>query len=288
MKLHHLFMRRTFLGTAAIVFITLIQSASAQQSVGLVITAYGGAPTATETAGYGSYSQTNWNHTAAISTSGTNVASGSGLLDSTGAATNIGYSLSFSGSDNNNNSIDAFTLAADPGNFWLDGGVAIAQNNVPVTLTLSGLSVGGSYTLLAYVATPSWGAVQSGQVTVGDVSYYYSDTSFGGEPTGWAPIAATNASDGYSDVANVAVFNNLTPTAGGDLTVTLTQGYYNSFYPYAGLAGVQVVSSVPEPSATWTIALGFLGLAGFRRRNCANMVRRTQGKSSRAGYENLD
>lgn len=260
------------LGAAALGLLAVVQSASGQQTVGLCISAYGGAPSNSTPSGYSTYAQTNWNSTGALFGSGTSTVTASGLLDSTGAATGISYTLSGQNQFSNGSPAFSYITYGNNDNFWLDGNADVATgSNSPVTLTLSGLTVGADYTLVAYVGAWQYQSAGNASVSAGGATYYYTYNSLYGTPSGgesnlgWVQITSTTSES--PTTGDVAVFTNLTPAGDGTLTLTVSEGT-DSPALGASLGAVQLIEqSVPEPS-TYAMMLGGLGmlLAGKRIR----------------------
>ena len=165
------------------------------------------------------------------------------------------------------------------------GGGAGSPYSQPVTLTLTGLTVGDNYNFLVYVAG-GYSNLTYGMFALSGGPTYYLQTPNGDGVLGGPTVFQNNST--ITDVwgpqpagtpltetliSNYVSFSGITATSASE-TITATElgtfsfgqwapqpnanNYYNSF----GISGVQVIDNgpaVPEPS-TWAMMLGGLGM----------------------------
>ena len=214
------------------------------------------------TAGADSYSAGNWNPRLATgnTTATQSLTISSGLTDSTGAASSIGFQLTSSGAYYTGAG-SGFTStppypgypgkASGSGDAFLYAGFAYAgySDHNPVTLTVNGLNSTHSYSLLVYL-TPfeGFGNNQSATVALTAGVAYYVDTD--GKAGTYEKSASTSASS--PAVGNYVEFDNLTGSASQTITLTDTSSM-------VGISGFQIVdmsattttaSTAPTPSST--------------------------------------
>jgi hypothetical protein len=179
----------------------------------------------------------------------------------------------------------------------------------PVTLTISGLTVGAQYNLTAYLNyVPQNPILAMASLTDGGNQYFTSTyaansylgsnvTSFVDNATAAnitpAEFSGTGAPNGYNNYAsNYIQFNGFTASSTSEelsLAVVGTWGSGDSFVPTTdttnypgqagtvGLSGVQI-TGVPEPSATGMFCLGLLGVL-MCRYIAATSIRGSRGVS---------
>jgi hypothetical protein len=197
---------------------------------------------------------TNWNNSASMNYT----VSGSSLLDNSGAATTIAYTLSTSQtwggwyinatapSQDGNGSYNKLML-----NQYLNSAPNLGN---PETLSLSGLSY-GQYDLYVYFSADSAGRHQS--ITLGSTTYDFSTEG----PAAISGVSAllTQSTDTTSayPTADYVVFSGLT---GGSQTVNL--GSVDG----GGITAFQI-EAVPEPGTMTLAALGGASLLLWRRRS---------------------
>lgn len=160
------------------------------------------------------------------------------LLNSDGAVTSISFNIGSGTWDNNNGNNTPDGVAND-----LLRDYRNQNNNIPLTLTISGLAANGMYDLVLYAAGDN---VNQGS--------RFSGSSY----TGGATTAAQR--DHFAEGVN---YSKGTAIADGTGAITITINSNGS--DYAILNGFQISAApVPEPTAA---ALGLLGsLALLRRR----------------------
>lgn len=193
-----------------------------------------------------------WNNSASMSYS----VNGSGLLDSSGAATTIAYTLSTSAS------WGGWQIGAAPGqdadssynklmlNQYLNSATAYGN---PESLSLSGIGY-ASYDLYVYVSSDSAG--RTGNLTLGSTTYGFSTVGPASISGANAQLALSTDTTGANPTANYVVFSGLT---GASQLVNLD-------IPYGGGISAFQIVSVPEPGTLALAGLGGLGLLVLRRR----------------------
>jgi lysophospholipase L1-like esterase len=212
------------------------------------------------TAGAGSYSSGHWN--SELSTGNTTATQqltvSTGLTNSTGAASAIGFQLTSSGAYYTGAGT-GFTSSpsypgypgrlSGPGDAFLYAGFAYAgySNQSPLKLTITGLNATHTYSLLAYV-TPfeGFGNSQSATLAITGGSTYYIRTAgnLGTYQQALSTTAATPATGNYVE------FDNLTGSSTQSLTMTNTSSL-------VGLSGFQIVDlgAASTTAAPSTVAL---------------------------------
>jgi hypothetical protein len=173
------------------------------------------------------------------------------LVDSTNAATNISFSVTFDSNDHTG-SANAFSydhsgdqVTGSNADNWLANGSVFTQDTVnhPVALTISGLNPSDNYSLVAYVSSPWWGVYASpapeGAFTVGGLTYY--DTPVSGTNSTWVQGTSTDSSN--ASTGNYVQFDGLTGSSTQTLTVSGN---------LVGLGGFQVVDTT-APIPTWNV-----------------------------------
>jgi len=194
----------------------------------------------------------NWNNAASMSYS----VSGSGLLDNSGAATTIAYTLatpatwggwnigSTPGQDGNS-SYNKLML-----NQYLNSATAYGN---PESLSLSSISY-SSYDLYVYVSSDATG--RTGNLALGSTTYYFSTVGLAAISGANAQLIQSTDTTGANPTANYVVFSGLT---GGSQTLNLD-------IPFGGGISAFQIVAVPEPSTMALAGLGGLGLLMLRRR----------------------
>lgn len=200
----------------------------------------------------------NWNNSASMNYS----VSGSSLLDDSGAATTISYTLATTQTWGGWNT--AANLGATPPSQDADGSYNMLMlfqylNSAPnfgnpETLSLSGISY-GQYDLYVYFSADTAGRQQS--ITLGSTTYDFSTE--GPAATSGVNALLTQSTDttGAYPTADYVVFSGLT---GGLQTVNLNS--QNG----SGITAFQIVA-VPEPDTMALAALGGASLLFWRRRS---------------------
>jgi hypothetical protein len=182
--------------------------------------------------------------------------------------TTTGYNIVFNNATTSLNSVALWDASNGGSNSWTGtapGGVNFVAmdgdygtNTAPITQTITGLTVGNTYTLsfeYAFAQQKGYGGATSqnisasfGGTTIFTSSPNYALPSYGF--SGWSTetlnVTATNSSEVLSFLAY------------GNLPVP----------PFALLTGVSLTGAVPEP-ATWAmmiVGLGAMGVAARRRR----------------------
>ncbi len=194
----------------------------------------------------------NWNNSASSSFS----VSGSSLLDNSGAATTISYTLATTQtwggwqtgatpSQDADSSYNKLML-----NQYLNSATAFGN---PESLSLSGISY-SSYNLYVYVSSDTAG--RTGSLTLGSTTYDFSTEGPAAISGANAVLALSTDTTGANPTANYVVFSGLT---GGSQTVSL------DIPNGGGISAFQIVA-VPEPSTMALAGLGGLGLLMLRRR----------------------
>lgn len=170
--------------------------------------------------------------------------SGSNLLTSTGATSNIGFTLNYdagSGAGNNANT---------PYNKLMNN-MLISKQSGALTLGITGLSASDTYDLIVYINSPFFASGSTATITLNGGSALSVTTN--NALTSFTQITGANA------VGNYVEYDGLTGATAENLSIT--QGF-------AGITGFQVVDT-PEPATIGLIAAGVMGLAvqlGRKRR----------------------
>lgn len=182
----------------------------------------------------------------------------SNLVDSTNAVTSI--SMAINGGFGSTGAgvasgVAAFTSTASGQTHVFVGG-AVGDYLAGTTsgeVTFSGLDADKTYTLEFFSSRASAGAGRTTQFTVSN-SGTTSDS-----------VVTLNAGD---NVSNTAFVTGFTPSASGELKVSLTAiAPTNGFYYLNALALTAETAAIPEPSSFAALAgLGALGMVGLRRR----------------------
>jgi hypothetical protein len=175
-----------------------------------------------------------WN--VADTNTGTSPASNTAtLVNSTGAATSVGFT--YSGYTNN----DGTANKAFPSPIWFQeggltdlyiaGGSTFNETGAQQTLVITGLNATHTYSLYLYVTSPWWqnNGSNPGSVSLGGTTYYIETSNTLGAWT-----RATSTSPGAPSVGNYVEYANLTGAT--SQTITLTGSY-------VGLAGFQVLDN---------------------------------------------
>lgn len=195
----------------------------------------------------------NWNNAASMSYS----VSGSSLLDNSGAATTISYTLSTP------QTWGGWQIGATPSQdadgsynkLMLNQYLNSAPNyGNPETLSLSGISY-GQYDLYVYFSADQAGRQQS--ITLGSTTYDFSTVGLAATSGVNAVLTQSTDTTGAYPTADYVVFSGLT---GGSQTVNLDS--QNG----SGIAAFQIVA-VPEPGTMALAALGGASLLFWRRRS---------------------
>jgi hypothetical protein len=218
-----------------------------------------------------------WNN-ATSTAHGAPVSGGTGLalnnLVTTGNASTT-VSLAFTADNGGPDATDQQWLSAGRGNGGLIGsnpglqidGITIGLQTAtedyffsefgPATITISGLNPNWVYDLSMF-GTRNTTEVRITTYTVTDLNGTHvttlqtSGTDLGG--TGY-----------HGNVSTIAGLDNLVPTAGGTLTLSISGSGANPRFGYLGVLGI----SVPEPGSALMAGLGVIGLLARRRRSPA-------------------
>jgi hypothetical protein len=205
------------------------------------------------TAGAGNYAASHWNSVLATGNTQTpqSLTVQSGLFDSTGAATNIGFTIQSSGAYYTGAGTGFTTTppypgypgqTSGPGDAFLFAGFGYAgfSNGNPVTLTVTGLNAAHTYSLLVYVAPfESFGDGQSASVALSGGATYYLITcgKLGSYQRALSTLASAPAT------ANYAEFDGVTGSATQMITFTNTSSL-------VGVSGFQVVDTTSSTTAS--------------------------------------
>jgi hypothetical protein len=194
------------------------------------------------------------------------------LVDSTGAASALTFTLSNAtqnrGTSANTGNFPATQWYAANGNtdsYLISGVEASTSASTPVTLTLGGLNAGDSYSLIAYVGSLNYYGSQAADVTLGSTSYYLKTD--GGSLSYYTQ--STDTTDTNLPTADYVEFTGISGAALSSEALTVTGAG-------TGLGGFQLIDNgaavVPEPS-TWAMMLGGLGMLAFCVRRKAASVK---------------
>ena len=235
--------------------------------------------TASQTAGYGSYAQANfntYNASGAYESAGTYVYSGSvpTLMDSTGAASvgaNGGsVTFSFANGHKFNHTSGGFKSATASANATLTSdGIENDSHGISAATTATfGNVASGKYSVLVYIPwniptlngnpevtyvhlTVAGASTQAAYFNEQQASEFYSNPVFMTNPNPATP-------SGTANLSNYALFTGISPDANGNITISLDKPSGTSYGPSIGMDAFQLVSApVPEPA---TLAL--FGAAG--------------------------
>jgi PEP-CTERM motif len=193
------------------------------------------------------------------------------FVDSTGASSDISFSLAYKWADNAGATPSNFPKP-DGSNaypFYLNTGNAnavLAGNGVspssgPLTLNLAGLNTTDDYTVIAYMSAIYFSSPSSVAVALDGQTQYYKPTN-GTGLAGW--VQGTGTSAATATAGNFVEFDNIMSSDGTlQLTATGVSGE-----PL--LMGFQVIDTglpvIPEPSTYVLIGLGLCALVVLRRR----------------------
>jgi hypothetical protein len=215
-----------------------------------------------------------WNN-ATSTTHGGPVAGGTGLslpnlVTTTNSATTV--SLAFSPDNGTADATDQQWLSAGRANGGLIGsnpgltidgitvGIQTATEDYffseigPATITISGLNPNWLYDLSMF-GTRNTTEVRITTYTVTDLNGTHATTlQTSGTDLGGAGY--------HGNVSTIAGLDNLVPTAGGTLTLTIEGTGANPRFSYLGVLGI----SVPEPGSALLVGLSGIGLLSRRRR----------------------
>lgn len=172
-----------------------------------------------------------------------NANSVSNLVDSTGAATSVGYAIVNGGSRNTNSSWGPDTLT--------NQGAYGANDDITVMITtVSGLVANQAYSLIVYHANNNRVETQdvNGQAPV---DFTGSTTTSGGSTYGDAFDAGTLRHFWY--------YGSVNANSSGQLIISSSGAGFET------ISGFQL-ESVPEPSAALLLSAGLFGLVARRRR----------------------
>jgi hypothetical protein len=212
---------------------------------------------ATDSAGV--FAQANWNNDATfVGSAGTHTLSQ--LMDSTGTRTSVSLSV------NANDSWFSGSGTSDPNHTLLNGIIKASATQPTATYTFSGLTPGGTYTLLAYTMEDT--SRTNNTLTVGSTKYI-TTAQTGADFTGAFVRAMNTDPNGTRDLGNYVEFDNVTADASGNLVLTDHWDGTPTTQNGAGIAGFQLEqagAAVPEPASVALLALGSLILLGVARR----------------------
>jgi len=209
-------------------------------------------------------------------------ASQSGLVDSDGNPTSVGFSVTY----NNGNNFGYGSATTGTAKQVLYNVLATMNGNNPASLTLTGLDPTASYEFIVYVSGSN-SQVSYGSVGVTGGATYFFQSAQGDGGSGDYPTTFINQSSTtdmapivgqWSGEAYGSNYIDFTGVSGSDQqTLTLTQlggwpyGSYSPSGPTAGaplgFAGIQIISTAtPEPASLGLLALGGLLVLSRRRR----------------------
>jgi hypothetical protein len=193
------------------------------------------------------------------------------LMDATGAATAVTFTLSniydarqtaaaqnFPNHDTFGNPNWQFSNTSDLTQYMLQGIAAGGGTSTPITLTLGGLVADATYNVFAYAGSQWYAGSQNVAVSLAGTTYYMLTDNNSSLTWLTGPSTATTSGD-----ATLAHYVEFTAT-GADIMASSLQVVGNG--ASVGLDGIQI-QEVPEPS-TWAMMVGGLGMliAGQRIR----------------------
>jgi hypothetical protein len=202
--------------------------------------------------------QANWNNFATLVGSPGNYPLNQ-LMNSTGTTTSVSLSLSA------NDSWFSGSGTSDPNHTLLNGIIKASSSQSTATYTFSGLTPGGTYTLIAYTMEDN--GRTNNTLTVGSTKYV--TTAQTGSDFDGTFVRATNTNPaGPRDVGNYVEFENVTANANGVLVLMDHWDGTPTTQNGAGIAGFQLEgagAAVPEPASALLLGVGTLVLIGLAR-----------------------
>jgi hypothetical protein len=183
---------------------------------------------------------------------------GTGLMDSTGSLTPVGYTLSYPNG--------TWSVTGNPGggahhpgqdangtfNMEMLNGYMNVGGSATESIALTGINY-SQYSIYVYFSSDTAG--RTGTVSDGGTTYDFSTVGPGEVSGPNAPLSQTSDSSGANPSADYAVFSGLTGSS-----QTITAGIPS----FGGIAAFQIVAT-PEPSAIALVMLGG-GIMLIRRR----------------------
>lgn len=257
--------------------------------------------TASQSAGYGSYAQSNFNtyNAANASVQGSapysTYGSMSTLVSSSGAASvgaNGGsVTFSFAGGHKFNHTSGVFKSATATANATLTSdGIENDSHGISAATTATfGNVASGEYSVLVYIPwniptasgnpevtyvhlTVAGASTQAAYFNEQQASEFYANPVFMTNPNPTTP-------SGTADLSNYALFTGISPDANGNITISLDKPSGTSYQPSIGMDAFQLVSAaaVPEPAtlALFGAAGAGLLLLSKRRFNTRCVARRS-------------
>ncbi len=180
----------------------------------------------------------------------------SGLVDNTGAATTLGFSIGGTWGDWGINLVTSPDANGTYNEEMLAGYINTSSGIGPETISLTGIPY-SLYDVIAYFSSDTAGRNGTISDANAGITYDFSTEGMAAVPGGGnALLVQTTDTSGADPLADYAIFSNVSGSS-DTLTLNIPNG--------GGIAGFQIVA-VPEPGTLALASLGSFVLLALRRR----------------------